>query len=177
MHPSGCTPALAEPGYGAVRCITPAAYAIVPTPVGSKRPGCEPPAAKRGHAKQEGADAQRGSYPAGWTPRKLRHSFVSLLQTPSFWWSRSLSSSGTVEPRHVEPGADGRRPGRPRAGDALPGHHRPDRARPDLPACGRVRPRVTREPDARTGTSKRSSTDPPFIDLGWVRPRRASVPI
>ena len=31
-----------------------------------------------------------------------------------------------------EPGADGRRPRRPRPGDALPGHHRSDRNGPDL---------------------------------------------
>src|SRR5215218_6771859 len=49
----------------------------------------------------------------------------------------------------AEPGADGRRPRRPRSGDTLPGHHRSDRARPDLPGCGRLRPRADREPDAR----------------------------
>src|SRR5262249_51648448 len=32
-----------------------------------------------------------------------------------------------------EPGADGRRPGRPRPGDALPCDHRSDRSAPDLP--------------------------------------------
>ena len=35
----------------------------------------------------------------------------------------------------LEPGADGRRSGRPRAGDDLPGHHRSDRGGPDLPGC------------------------------------------
>src|SRR6266545_61734 len=48
-----------------------------------------------------------------------------------------------------EPGADGRRSGRPRPGDALPRDHRSDRTGPDLPGCGRLRPRVVREPDAR----------------------------
>ena len=49
----------------------------------------------------------------------------------------------------VEPGADGSRPRRPRAGDALPCHHRSDRAGPDLSGCGRLRPGAGREPDAR----------------------------
>jgi hypothetical protein len=40
-------------------------------------------------------------------------------------------------------------PRRPRAGDALPRHHRSDRARPDLPRCSRLRPGAGREPDAR----------------------------
>src|ERR687887_1698987 len=48
-----------------------------------------------------------------------------------------------------EPGADGRRPGRPRPSDALPRNHRPDRTGPDLPGCGRLRPGPAREPDAR----------------------------
>ena len=47
---------------------------------------------------------------------------------------------------HDEPGVDGRRPSGLCAGDALPGHHRSDRSGPDLPGCGRLRPR---EPDAR----------------------------
>ena len=37
----------------------------------------------------------------------------------------------------AEPGADGRRPSRPRPGDALPRPHRSDRAGPDLRGCGR----------------------------------------
>jgi len=45
--------------------------------------------------------------------------------------------------------ADGRRPGRPRPGDALPCDHRSDRSGPDLRRCGRLRPRADREPDAR----------------------------
>ena len=39
-----------------------------------------------------------------------------------------------------EPGADGRRSGRPRPGDALPCDHRTDRNGPDLPGRGRLRP-------------------------------------
>src|SRR6266496_5181860 len=35
-----------------------------------------------------------------------------------------------------EPGADGRRSGRPRPGDALPRDHRSDWTGPDLPGCG-----------------------------------------
>src|SRR5689334_20621146 len=48
-----------------------------------------------------------------------------------------------------EPGADGRRSGRHRPGDALPRDHRPDRTGPDLPWWGRLRPRTGRDPDAR----------------------------
>src|ERR687891_2252043 len=49
----------------------------------------------------------------------------------------------------VEPGADGCRPSRPPAGDALSCHHGSDRAGPDLPGCGRLRPGAGRESDAR----------------------------
>ena len=41
-----------------------------------------------------------------------------------------------------EPGADGRRSGRPRPGDALSCDHRSERAEPDLQGCGRFRPRT-----------------------------------
>ena len=48
-----------------------------------------------------------------------------------------------------EPGADGSRSGDPRPGDAFPCDHRSDRGGPDLPRCGRLRPRADRAPDAR----------------------------
>jgi len=40
-----------------------------------------------------------------------------------------------------EPGAHGRRAGRPRAGHDLPGHQWPDRHGPGVRRCGRLRPR------------------------------------
>lgn len=48
-----------------------------------------------------------------------------------------------------EPGAAGGGAGRPRPGDALPGHHRAVRSRPDLPGSGRLRPRADRDPHTR----------------------------
>ena len=51
------------------------------------------------------------------------------------------------QPVH-EPGANGRRPGRPLPGDALPCDRRSDRSGPDLPGCGRLRPRADRKPGA-----------------------------
>src|SRR5215210_3475001 len=48
-----------------------------------------------------------------------------------------------------ESGADGCRPSRPRAGDALSCHHRSDRSGPDFPGRGRLRPGAGREPNAR----------------------------
>ena len=49
----------------------------------------------------------------------------------------------------AELGADGRRAGRPPAGDDLPGHLRPDRNQPDPRGARRLRPRAAREPDLR----------------------------
>ena len=48
-----------------------------------------------------------------------------------------------------EPGADGRRLGRPRPGHHLSRGHWPDRYAPDLRRCSRLRPRVDREQDTR----------------------------
>lgn len=47
-----------------------------------------------------------------------------------------------------EPSADGRRPGRPGPGDALPCDHRSDRRCQNLPGRGRLRPRADRQPNA-----------------------------
>ena len=60
-----------------------------------------------------------------------------------------------------EPGADGRRTRRPCPGDALPRDHRSNRAGPDLPGLGRLRPRADRAAGPSTKTSKSSSTGPP----------------
>src|SRR5918994_1445090 len=69
-----------------------------------------------------------------------------------------------------EPGADGRRPSRPRAGDALSCHHRSDRAGPDLQGCGRLRPRAGREPNARRPHPRAHlPTHPP---LTWTDSKR-----
>ncbi len=54
-----------------------------------------------------------------------------------------LRSHGSLSMNH------GRRSGRPRPGDALPCDYRSDRAGPDLPGCGRLRPRADREADTR----------------------------
>ena len=80
-----------------------------------------------------------------------------------------LRSHGSLS---IEPGADGRRPGRPRAGDALPCHHRSDRAGPDLPGCGRLRPGAGRKPDARRSHPRAHlPTHPP---LNGPRPTKSS---
>src|SRR5215204_2430227 len=77
-----------------------------------------------------------------------------------------------------EPGADGRRPRRPRPGDDLPGHHRTDRSGPDLPGCGRLRPGADRAPDPRRShPGARLPTHPPLTrkdfeeDHGHGRPQ------
>ena len=65
-----------------------------------------------------------------------------------------------------EPRADGRRPRRPRAGDALPGDHRPDRSDRIFEGVTSSCSRAARS----TTTSASSSTDPLCIDRWTVRP-------
>ena len=82
--------------------------------------------------------------------------------------SRSCSAEGGVGradplPRQPldEPRADGRRPRRPHTDDRLPGHHRPDRRRPDL---RRVRPTSTSScwrPGPSTAAPRSSPTGRP----------------
>ena len=93
--------------------------------------------------------------------RSLPATVVSTtLEGPLDWPNATVVSGDAVDvvarlkeesevPLRSHGGADGRRSGRPRPGDALPCDHRSDRSGPDLRGCGRLRPRADREPDAR----------------------------
>jgi hypothetical protein len=77
---------------------------------------------------------------------------IRMRNMPTTVVSTTLEARGAVALARqlvAEPGADGRRPGRLRAGDTLSCHHGSDRGGTDLPGCGRLRPRVDREPDVR----------------------------
>ena len=95
-----------------------------------------------------------------------------------------MRSNGSLS---MNRGTDGRRPRRPRAGDALPCDHRSDRGGSDLPGCSRLRPRADREPDTRRPHSRAHlPTHPPLTctesrghaeaTLAWPRALTALPP-
>jgi site-specific recombinase XerD len=86
-----------------------------------------------------------GLDPKAWTPRELRHSFVSLLSESGSRWSRSPGSSGTAGPRSPRPsiGSSSSRPS--------------TRARPRWTTCSRW-PLVTQIVTRGTTTPKTRKT-------------------
>jgi len=90
--------------------------------------------------------------------RLKEESEVPLRSHGSLSMNRALMAAGLVS--------------RPRSRDALPCDHRSERDGPDLPGCGRLRPRAGRESDARWSHSRAHlPTHHPLTcgDSKWIR--------